>query len=202
MRCKSARTLLIAAAAALSLLLASCAANPEKAKLNFMNKGQAFMKNAQYSSAAIEFRNAVKIDPKYVEAYYQLAKADLALRDGNAAFNALNQAISIDPNRVDARVERARLLLSAKQFSPALEDINFVLKQQPNNVQAHRLLGSVYVAQKEFDKALQEFSLVQTLAPNDATSYLDVALLNMQLHHNRSEERRVGKEWRCRWFQR
>ena len=49
-------------------LLCSCAGNPQKAKAKYLANGQNYMKKQQYASAAIEFRNALKIDPRYVDA--------------------------------------------------------------------------------------------------------------------------------------
>lgn len=180
----------VAAASAtitLSLFLASCARNPEKAKLSYLQKGEAYMKQKQYASAAIEYRNALKVDPKYVEGYYQLAQADLGNRDAAGAFKALGQAISLDPNRLDARLDRSEILFVAgandpKNYDAAIEDVDYVLKQDPKNVQAHRILGSIYGAQKHYDQALQEFSKGAALAPNDPQSYIDLALVNLALH--------------------
>lgn len=173
-------------AAMIPLLMSACARNPEKAKLNYLDKGKAYMKKGAYSSAAIEFRNALKIDPKYAEAYYQLAQADMGLRDGKGAFEALSSAIEIDPNRVDARLGRAQIYLYAAKGNPdyygkAEEDINSVLKQDSQNAQAHRLLGTAYAAQKKYDTALQEFSTVAKLEPVKASPYMDMGLVQMAL---------------------
>jgi tetratricopeptide (TPR) repeat protein len=187
------------ATVALSLFLVSCAGNPQKAKLKYLQKGEAYMKQSQYSSAAIEFRNALKVDPRYVEAYYQLAKADLKLADKDAAlqkkdsvmtdardaYKALNQAITVDPNRVDVRMLRAELLSSstdAKDQATATDDANHVLQQDPKNADAHRILGGILFAQKQYDRALQEFSKAAALAPNNPNPYFGIAQTNLALH--------------------
>ncbi|HKW89256.1 MAG TPA: tetratricopeptide repeat protein [Candidatus Acidoferrales bacterium] len=172
--------------AATPLLLSACAGNPEKVKVNYVEKGKAYMKKGAYSSAAIEFRNALKVDPKYVEAYYQLAQADMALRDGNGAYNALESAIEIDPNRPDARLGRAQIYLvvgtkNPDFYSKAEEDANYILKQDPQNAQAHHLLGSALAAEKKYDAALQEFSTVTKLEPVKASPYMDAGLVQMAL---------------------
>src|SRR5579864_9398075 len=101
-----------AVAITVSLLLVSCARDPQKVKANYVQKGVAYMKKGQYSSAAIEYKNALKIDPTYVDAYIRLAQADEALGDGNSAYAALEKAVELDPNRLDSRLERARLFLA------------------------------------------------------------------------------------------
>src|SRR5579864_3487357 len=157
-RCKA----ILSLATVTALFLTSCAGNPEKAKLSYLEKGKAYMKESAYSSAAIEFRNALKIDPKYTEAYFQLAQADLGQRDGRGAVTELQKAIEIDPNRVDARIMRGNIFLVAaalekkpEYYSNAEEDANSILKQDPQNSQAHHLLGSAFAGEKKYDQALQ-----------------------------------------------
>src|SRR5579875_151581 len=182
-----------AAALSAAALLASCAMNPQKAKLEYLQKGEGYMKKSQYSSAAIEFRNALKIDPKYVDAYKQLTRAYIALKDGTDAYQTLNQAITAAPNDATLRLERAQLLLAGRQFDNAKQDIDFVLKQEPKNLQANRLLGSLYVAQKQYPQALEQFTKTASFAPNDATTYLDIALLNMQMRDSKAAEANFQK---------
>lgn len=185
-------------AAAVSSLLVSCAGNPQKAKVEFLQKGDAYMKQKQYSSAAIEYRNALKVDPHYGDAYYRLGKADLALaqQDGSskpdlarqevqAAYKSFSQAVSSDPNQLEARVSIAEMILSAhaqKEYYAATDDLNYVLKQDPKNVEARRALGGLFLAQNQGDQALQEFSKATEISPNDAASYVGVALANEAMH--------------------
>ena len=49
-------------------LLGACAGSPEIAKAKYVANGEKYMKKQQYASAAIEFRNALKIDPRFVDA--------------------------------------------------------------------------------------------------------------------------------------
>ena len=80
-------------AMSVALLLGACARDPQKAKAKYLAEGQKYMKKGQYGDAAIEFRNALRLDPRFVDAYYQLAQADLAQHDWNAAYESLEKAI-------------------------------------------------------------------------------------------------------------
>ena len=85
-----ARKLNTAAIAILvTLLLGGCARDPEKAKAKYLAEGQKYMKKGQYGDASVEFRNALRLDPRFVDAYYQLAQADLAQRDWHGAHVSL-----------------------------------------------------------------------------------------------------------------
>src|SRR5580704_10577440 len=141
------------AAAALS----SCMRDPQKAKAKYFAAGQGYMKNGQYAAAAIEFRNALRLDPRFVEAYYQLAQADLAQRDWSAAYASLEKAIDLDPSRLDARLERGRLYLASREFDKAEDEGRIVLKQESNNVGAYQLLGAALMGAQKPDQALAAF---------------------------------------------
>jgi tetratricopeptide (TPR) repeat protein len=73
-----------------------------KGKIKYVESGKKYLKSGKYQEASIQFRNAIKLDPRYPEAYYQLAQADLSLRQWNAAYADLQQTISLDPQRVES----------------------------------------------------------------------------------------------------
>src|SRR6202165_552261 len=104
------------------LFLSSCAANPEKAKTKYFLAGQSYMKKGAYGDAAVQFRNALRMDPRFVDAYYQLSQADLARNDWAAAYTALEKAIELDPTRLDARLDRGRLYLASREFNQAEDE--------------------------------------------------------------------------------
>ena len=92
----------------LAVLLVSCSANPQKAKAKYLASGQKYFKKGQYASAAIEYRNALKIDPRFVDAYYQLAQASLAQHDWRSAYDSLGKAIELDPSEPRPHLEHPR----------------------------------------------------------------------------------------------
>lgn len=181
---------------ALSVVLASCAGNPQKARLKYLQKGDAYMKQKQYASAVIEYRNALKVDPRYSDAYFALAKAELAQGNPQGGYQSLTQAISVDPSRVDVRIARASLLSTSpngKDEAQGVEDVKYVLQKEPNNAEAHRVLGSLLFDQHQFDQSLQEFSKAATIAPNEPASYIGMARANLALHNAADAELNLKK---------
>jgi tetratricopeptide (TPR) repeat protein len=183
-------------AIAVSLLLVSCAGNPQKARLKYLQKGDAYMKQKQYASAAIEYRNALKVDPRYTDAYFALAKADLAQGDPQGSFQALTQAISVDPNREDIRIARAELLSSSpseKDEAQAIGDAKYVIQKDPQNADAHDVLALVLFKQHQYSQALQEYSKASALAPNNPASYLGIARADLALGNTDDAEMNLKK---------
>jgi tetratricopeptide (TPR) repeat protein len=129
-----------------TLAISSCSRDPERAKVKYLAAGQKYMGKKQYGDAAIEFRNALRLDPRFVDAYYELAQATLAQHDWKSAYASLQKAIELDPNRLDARLDRGRLYLAARQFDKSEEEANFVLKQDPKDVGGYQLLGASLAA--------------------------------------------------------
>ena len=184
-----AATALLSAA----VLLCSCASNPQAAKAKYLAEGQNYMKKGQFGDAAIEFRNALRLDPRFVDAYYQLAQAGLAQHDWNAAYAALEKTIDLDPTRLDARLDRGRLYLAARQFKNAEDEANFILKQQSSDVGAYQLLGAALIGEQKPDGALTAFEKVAELRPNDPSAYVNMALVEISLRRFPDAEQHLKK---------
>jgi tetratricopeptide (TPR) repeat protein len=174
-----------------ALLLGACARDPQKAKAKYLAEGQKYMKKGQYGDASVEFRNALRVDPRSVDAYYQLAQAALAQRDLKGAYASLEKAIELDPRRIDARLERGRLYIAARQFVQAEEEANSILQEEPKNVGAYQLLGAALIGQQKLDGALQSFSKVTELLPKDANSYVNLALVEINLRRFSDAEKHL-----------
>src|SRR5208283_5677323 len=89
------------------VLLGGCTFDPDKRKLKYLNSGESYARQGKYREAAIQFRNAVQIDPKFAEGHYQLAIAYLNLHDPEAAYREVKEAVSLDPAKSDAQLQLA-----------------------------------------------------------------------------------------------
>ena len=176
-----------------AVALSSCSNDPEKAKGKYLALGEGYMRKGQYPAAAIEFRNALRLDPRFVEAYYQLAQADLAQHEWRAAYASLEKAVSLDPNRLDARLDRGRLYLASREFGKAEDEAQYILNQEPNNVGAFQLLGAALIGQQKFDQALTAFSKLVELRPNDPSAYVNLALVEISLQRLPGAEQHLKK---------
>src|ERR1700730_14800385 len=173
--------------------LCSCVRDPQKAKAKYLAEGQTYMKKGKFGDAAIEFRNALRLDPRFVDAYYQLAQADLAQHDWREAYVSLQKAIELDPGRLDARLDRGRLYLAARQFKDAEDEANFILQRQPNDVGAYQLLGAALIREQKPDKSLAAFGKVTELRPDDPSAYINTALVEINLHRFSDAEQHLKK---------
>ena len=167
--------LLLAAA----ISLAGCS-NPEKAKAEHVNKGEAYLKESKFQEASLEFRNAIQIDEKLAAAHWGLARAFEGLERFPEMIDALRKTVTLDKDNLDARIKlgnyylagsRSRADIVAESERLAKE----VLDKDPKNIEGHILMGSVLFSQQQKDKAFAELNLAIQLDPNRVESYLSLA---------------------------
>jgi tetratricopeptide (TPR) repeat protein len=176
-----------------ALLLGACSKDPQKAKAKYLAAAQKYMKQKHYGDAAVEFRNAIRLDPRSADTYYQLAQAEIAQQNWAGAYGDLQKAIELDPAQLDARLTRGRLFLAARQFDKAEEDANAVVRQDPRSAAAYELLGYTLGSQQKLKPALEAFSKVAELQPNDAHSYLNIGLVEISLRRFNDAEEHLKK---------
>jgi len=155
--------------AVLTVALAGCSRNPEVAKKKYLESGMKYMDQQKYDAAAIQFKKAIQIDPKFAEAHYQLALADLKLNKNQEAFKEMSQVVELDPNHMKARVSVGGMYLASGHnfYGNAEEQARYVIDRDPNNSDAYLLLGNILLAEKHLDDALAAFSKAIALKPND-----------------------------------
>ena len=163
-----------------ALGIAGCNKDPQKEKINFVNKGRQYLKEKRALEARIEFRNALLIDKKFADAWFGLGEADLVLNNLREAFDAFSSAADLDQNNLEARVRLGNIYL--QYFKPV--DISIkeaerlakeVLQKDANHIEGHILLASVRTSQKRWDEAKTELDKALALDPKRTESYLSVA---------------------------
>jgi len=71
--------------AILVMTVFACKSEAEK-KAAFLEKGKNYVKEGKFKNAELEFRNAIQIDPNFLEAYSGLAEAYLKMGDPQGAW--------------------------------------------------------------------------------------------------------------------
>src|SRR5712691_7797626 len=165
----------------LVVILGGCSLDSQKGKVKYLESGKRYVKAGKYQEASIQFRNAIKLDPRFSEAYYQLAQADVALKQWDAAVAALQRTIELDPQRVDAHLDMGRLYLAAKEYQKADDEASFVLHRDPANASAYELRGAGMMARHEFDKAFEAYIKLVELQPQDSASLTSLAFVEIDL---------------------
>src|SRR5260370_9082817 len=87
----------IAAVLPLAFVLLSCSRDPRR----FVEGGNRYFQKGQYSQARLMYLSALKRDPKYADAYYRLALAEIRLAALDKTVIYLRRAFELLPEGPD-----------------------------------------------------------------------------------------------------
>ncbi|MGH9325161.1 MAG: tetratricopeptide repeat protein [Terriglobia bacterium] len=157
-------------------ILASCHRDPNVRKHNYYAKAVRYFDRGKYQAAAIELRSALKIDPRYADAHYEMAQCDMKLGFTGDAYKELLTTVELAPGNSKAQVDLGDLFLAARDYPKAQTQASLVLSKEPKNADAHALLANTDAALERPDEALAEMNKAVQLEPT-AVKYSNLALL-------------------------
>ena len=157
----------------------SCSRDPEVVKRKYLQNGNRYFDKGKYKEAYIMYRNALKKDARYSEAYYRVGLTESRQGKMIDALRDFRRAIDTDPNftNSDARVQAGNILLMAYLLDPKrppsiladLRDISDkLIKRSPKSVPALRLQGYLrLMAEDKPKEAVAIFRQADQITPND-----------------------------------
>jgi tetratricopeptide (TPR) repeat protein len=130
-------------------------------------KGVTAQNDSQLGAALEAYQQAVRTDPSYFDAYYNLAQVAYELRNLPLALSASERAIRINPNSANARYNFALALQDSQYPNDAEDQLEQVLKQDPKSARAHFALANLAAETlRKPDVARTHFRKVLELEPN------------------------------------
>lgn len=169
----------LAGVATLALLSTACSGAQER-KLSYLEKGQTYFNEQNYDKARIELRNALQIDPKYVEARYlsgRVAEKRGELREAVGQYQA---AIDENPKFNPARASMARLYLLGGLPDKATELVDAGLKDEPQNPALLTVRAAIQAQAGRVVPALEDAEASYKLDSNDEFTIALLASLYKQ----------------------
>src|SRR5437762_8488456 len=100
------------AAVLMAVLVAGCSRDPDKEKKAYFDSGARYFQNEEYREAAIQFQNAIKIDPAFADAHYQLAQCYVKSKIWNQAYAELLRTVDLAPKNYKARIDLGNVELA------------------------------------------------------------------------------------------
>ena len=149
---------LIAVLLAVLVGLVSCSRDPNVVKKRYLESGNKYFDKGRLKEASIQYRNALKRDPKFGAAHYKLALVALKTGDIGGAVGSLRRAIELipadQPDHWDSVVKLSEIYLAvAKGEKTYMDEVDKftkeLIKRDPNSFDAHRLIGDL-----DFSRAL------------------------------------------------
>ncbi len=175
----------------LSLWIAftGCTSDEEK-KMEFLETGKAYFEKGEYKNAEIELRNALQIDPRFVEAHRYLAETYMKLGDAKGAFQEYVRLEQLEVDDPEIQRKLATIYFLGKRYDEARQRIESVLARNPDDIDMLFLLAGVLEQEKDYDQAVETYEKIISLDENQARAYLALSrLLAFQEKYGKAEER-------------
>ncbi|HTS62598.1 MAG TPA: tetratricopeptide repeat protein [Candidatus Acidoferrales bacterium] len=168
---------LLAVVLAVLLGLVSCSRDPNVVKKHYYESGNKYFDKGRYKEASIQYRNALKQDPKYGPAHYKLGLTFLKVPDIGGAVNSFRRALDTlpqdSPDRWDTMVRLSEIYLQLgrgeKPYMDQVKDFtDAMLKRDPNSFDGHRLVGDWNYARAT--------AAYRDKHPDEGVKFLDAAI--------------------------
>lgn len=184
------RKSLTAALLALSLLAGSCSRDPEKAKRRYVENGNRYLQQGKIKEAIIMYRNALRRDPRFGEAWLKLGDAEMRRGMPAQAVAAYRRAVELYPDPEEPASKLADIYLAAyvlgPKKDPALlrevdELASSLAAKNPNSYQALRLRAFLHLAdpndrtQEHLFRAIEFFRKADAVRPKQPELRLALA---------------------------
>jgi tetratricopeptide (TPR) repeat protein len=161
----------------LTAALTGCAGDPEARKQELLSSGDSYLKQQQFSAAAIQYRKALQIDPRFGVARLGLARAQEKVGETESALLEYIRAADVLPSDLDLQLQVGTYLLTASQFDDAKVRAEAVLRQDQNNVRAYLILGNALAGLREMDEAVAQIEEALRIDPQQGGTYTSLGML-------------------------
>lgn len=131
------------------ITLAGCGGAEER-KAVYLEKAKLSMGMNDLDKARIELKNALQIDPKDAQVYFQLGKVLELQKKLPSAFANYKKSAELDPDNLLAHAKLGTFyLILAGDIDKAIEEKNIILAKQENNIDGLLLNAGILVIQND-----------------------------------------------------
>lgn len=144
----------------------------QKRAKSFLKQGLKKLSQSDYAAALKDFKQALRIEPNFIEAY--LCQCLVYYYQGNyqEAIASCNQVLQINPKNVDAYNNRGLNRCAMGEYKEAIADFNQVLEIDPYHAKAFLNRGYSRMQLDDNWSAIEDFDQALRLDPTSARVYL------------------------------
>src|SRR5688572_14495665 len=161
-------------AIAAMLLLAACD-SPEEREAAYLKSGKELYESGQLSKAAIEFRNALKINPTGVEAKYFSDRIYETKGYVPRAVSAFQEVALQDPNHRAVQLKLGQYALMNSDAAQASDRADKLIALDSNQPDGHTMKGAALLMMGKLPEAEAEARAALALKPHDEDATIVLA---------------------------
>jgi len=164
----------------------------EERKVEYLEKGKAYLADKNYEKAKIEFKNVLQIDPKFAEAYFFMGQLAEKKKELGKALGNYKKTIELDPKHTEAKIKLAKIYVIAgteSYLEQASELILQAKQEQPENVESK--LVAATIEYKSGSKAKAVSDLESIVAKNGG--FVEGVSLLSTIYISQGEEEKATK---------
>ncbi|MEY8251649.1 MAG: hypothetical protein RPR91_04625, partial [Colwellia sp.] len=153
----------------------------EDSAAGFISSGKELLADNKPEKARVEFKNAIQIDPKAAEPFYQLALLDEKAKKWKSMYGNLLKVEQLNPKHHDATIKLGQLYLLSGNMEFAMERADKVLADEADNTLAWVLKSSVELKKENYELASKHVEQALNSQPSNVEAIsLKAILLNKQ----------------------
>ena len=154
----------------LCLVCSSALGQSDAAKEQY-RLGDELYDQGKLDEAIARFTAAIRLDPKYVDAYAFRGYIWQFRKDYDKSIADFNEAIRLDPKDAWAYNNRGNAWDDKGEYDKAFPDYNEAIRLDPKSIMAYNNRGLTWGAKGEYDKAIADYNEAVRLDPKNALAY-------------------------------
>ena len=155
--------------------------DPQNAQYNY-KLGRKYFEQKKYPQARSCFEQAVKSNPQFEAAFFNLGITHKIMNANDAALTAFSKAAALKPDYVRAWIEIARVQDKKRNYGEAISNYQKALALEPSNTSALKEMAQVYSKQKNAAQAERYFKEALALGDTDPVTYYNLASVQLELN--------------------
>jgi len=146
--------------------------NYKNIPLAYYNRGdEYFLRKGNYDKALIDFKQSIKVDPKYVESHINIGLIYYFKHDYKRAIEYYDKSLEISTTIPEAYLNRGNAYSAIGKDRQALADYAAALKLKPTYIEVWYNRGNVHLKRADLNKAISDYDRAIELRPDYADAY-------------------------------
>lgn len=142
----------------------------------YYSSGVSLMLTKKYAKAISDFELAIREDPKFAEAYFNIGYCHDELGEHQKAVGAFKKAIQLKPDFFEAHYNLGIAYDELKQFHESIIAYNRAAELKPDSFEAFFNLGVALGKVDRHQEAVNAFKEAIRISPDDAEAHLNLGI--------------------------